>query len=276
MCERRFYFTKNAHDNAFIIIPKKLFTAPEYKSLSAESKLMYGLLLDRESLSEKNGWLDEDGRVFVYFTLDEMADILNCGRGKTVNLFRQLAEKELIERDSSVNGKPSVIYINRVQKSDCFEFEKKTRPSPKNRRGRVRNPNGNNTEMNNTELSNTDTYTKVTEADIREQIEYDCLCPIYGRESVDSIVCLIADTLSVTSAEMCIGGNQYPTSIVKQRLRSLNSEHIGYALEVMAQTEKSVTSIDKYLLTILFRAPSCMDSYFENKVRCDQNLTVTQ
>ena len=53
----------------FIQIPKILFTDKKYKSLPSESKLMYGLLLDRTSLSERNGWLDKDGRVFVYYSI---------------------------------------------------------------------------------------------------------------------------------------------------------------------------------------------------------------
>ncbi len=269
-------FTKNAHEDSFIKVPKKLFTEPEYKSLSAESKLMYGLLLDRESLSRKNGWLDDSGRVFIYYTLDEMSKDLGCGRTKTARLYSQLREKRLIKKKNVIKGKPSAIYVNRVSNTDGCEFQNKTRPSSEKEHDRVPNMNRNKTEMNNTEFSDTDTYCTVSEAEIREQIEYDCLCPVYGRDSIDGIVCLISDTLSVKSKEIRIGDSLYPSQLVKKRLRSLNSEHIGYALEVMSETENTVVNIKKYLLTVLFHAPSCMDSYFENKFRSAQNFNITR
>ena len=51
---------------SFYRIPKALFQEPRFQSLSTDAKTLYGILLDRMSLSVKNGWLDEQNRVFIY------------------------------------------------------------------------------------------------------------------------------------------------------------------------------------------------------------------
>lgn len=77
--------------------PKQLFTDREYADLSAESKVLYGLLLDRMGLSIKNRWYDEQKRVYIYFTLEEAAQLLGCGRDKAMRLFKEL-DNRLIHR----------------------------------------------------------------------------------------------------------------------------------------------------------------------------------
>lgn len=95
-------------------IPKVLFTDQRYKSVSVEAKLLYGLLLDRMSLSIRNGWLDVDGRVYIYFTLEEAIEFLGFGKDKLVKLFQELDQDRgigLIERKKQGQGKPTKIYV---------------------------------------------------------------------------------------------------------------------------------------------------------------------
>ena len=65
-----YYYTNEAEQFNFYRIPKVLFTDPRFSKLSVEAKVLYGLLLDRMSLSLKNDWIDEDGKVYIYFKLD--------------------------------------------------------------------------------------------------------------------------------------------------------------------------------------------------------------
>lgn len=69
-----YFYGAQADQFAFYRIPKALFTDERFKSISAEAKILYGILLDRMSLSRKNGWLDEQGRVFIIFTLEEVME----------------------------------------------------------------------------------------------------------------------------------------------------------------------------------------------------------
>ena len=96
----------------FFRIPCALMTDARYASLSAEAKLLYGLLLDRVNLSERNGWLDAEGRVYIYFTLSEIGRTLGCSKGKALRLLRDLETGvDLIARVRQGLGKPDRIYV---------------------------------------------------------------------------------------------------------------------------------------------------------------------
>ncbi len=66
-----YYYGNEADQYSFYRIPKILLTDRRYKGVSLEAKVLYGLLLDRMGLSARNGWLDDNGRVFLYFTQEE-------------------------------------------------------------------------------------------------------------------------------------------------------------------------------------------------------------
>lgn len=98
----------------FLRFPRELITNPEFRSISIEAKLVYALLLDRLSLSICNGWHDETGRVFIYYTLDEIRDKLQCGYDKAIKCLNELDIKKgagLIERVNQGQGKPARIYV---------------------------------------------------------------------------------------------------------------------------------------------------------------------
>ena len=81
------YFTgMEAEQYSFYRVPKVLFTEPCFKALSCEAKVLYGLMLDRMSMSIKNRWLDSEDRVYIIFTVEEIAELMNCGTQKAVNV----------------------------------------------------------------------------------------------------------------------------------------------------------------------------------------------
>lgn len=98
----------------FFRIPRLLITSPSFRQLSPDSKLLYGLMLDRMGLSAKNGRYDDLGRVYIYYTLEEIQEDLNCGHNKAIKLLAELdAEKGLglIERVKQGQGRPCRIYV---------------------------------------------------------------------------------------------------------------------------------------------------------------------
>ncbi len=98
----------------FYRIPKLLFTAECFQELSCEAKVLYGLFLDRMSLSVRNHWIDEESRVYIIFTVDEIASLMNCGVQKAVKLLKELDHEKgigLIEKKRFGLGKPNVIYV---------------------------------------------------------------------------------------------------------------------------------------------------------------------
>lgn len=96
----------------FYRVPKVLFTEDCFWNVSTDAKLLYGILLDRMNLSARNGWLDEEGRVYIIFTIEEIKGALGCAEKKAVKLLDELEKKcGLIERKRQGLGKPNLIYV---------------------------------------------------------------------------------------------------------------------------------------------------------------------
>ena len=70
---------------SFIWLPNFLFEAPTFTPLSNEAKVLYAFILCRTDLSRKNGWADEYGRIYLYYPINEVVELLHCGRQKAVN-----------------------------------------------------------------------------------------------------------------------------------------------------------------------------------------------
>ena len=127
-----YFYGSEADQFSFYRLPKVLFTDSRFSKLSAEAKILYGLMLDRMSLSIKNGWIDEENHVYIYFKLEDALDMLNIGKDKGVKLFAELdSEKRcrLIKRKKQGLGKPTIIYVmNFVSKGtrNCEKDEHQT------------------------------------------------------------------------------------------------------------------------------------------------------
>ena len=107
-----YFYGIQADQFTFYRVPKILLTDPRYREVSTEAKVLYGILLDRMGLSAKNHWLDEKNRVFIYFTIEEVMEQLQCAEQKTVKLMTELEQKAgLLERKRQGLGRPNRIYL---------------------------------------------------------------------------------------------------------------------------------------------------------------------
>lgn len=109
-----FYHENEAEQFVFYRIPKLLFKDERFSKISSDAKLLYALLLDRMSLSQKNGWVDENKRVYIYFSVQEIMEELNIGSEKCTKIMAELDDKKgcgLIQRKRQGQGKPSKIYV---------------------------------------------------------------------------------------------------------------------------------------------------------------------
>ena len=99
---------------AFYRIPKVLFTDEYFRNLSSDAKVLYGLMLDRMALSIRHQWFDEEGKVYIIFTVEQVIQYMNCGRDKAMKTLAELDTKKgigLIERVKQGFGKPDIIYV---------------------------------------------------------------------------------------------------------------------------------------------------------------------
>ena len=111
-----YFYGDESEEFVFFKIPRQLITDPKFKHVSTDAKLLYGMLLDRMSLSARNGWYDGTGRVYIYYSVDEICGDMTCGRDKAMKLLAELDTKKgigLIERIKQGQGKPTKIYVKR-------------------------------------------------------------------------------------------------------------------------------------------------------------------
>ena len=85
-----YFYGKEADQYSFYKIPKLLFTDEHFKKVSVEAKVLYGLMLDRMSLSVKNQWLDGEGRAYIYYSLEDIMDALGCSNKKAITIMKEL------------------------------------------------------------------------------------------------------------------------------------------------------------------------------------------
>ena len=95
-----YFYGAQAEQFAFYRVPKVLFTNDRFKYLSAEAKTLYGILLDRVPLSAKNGWIDEQGRVYIICTIEEIMADMNCGNKKRSSCYRIWRTRSVSLRES--------------------------------------------------------------------------------------------------------------------------------------------------------------------------------
>lgn len=146
-----YYYGVESEQYTFYRIPKVLFTAPGFRQTSSDAKILYGLMLDRMGLSMRSGWLDEVGRVFIYFTLEEAMTAMGCGHTKAVALFTELDKAGLIERKKQGQGRPTKIYVkNFVRKAEVLTSEKRKSAFPETGSLDFRKTDAINTDISNT------------------------------------------------------------------------------------------------------------------------------
>lgn len=168
------YFKAEQSDQfSFFRIPKALFTEPEFKKLSTDARLLYGILLDRISLSKKNGWIDADGHVYIIYTLTELQELMQMSHTTIIKLLHELDAANgigLIERHRQGNNLASVIYVKNfvkrirgepdgLQKSgnpDCKNLEVRSARNWKSGVQKSGSPDFQKLEPSNTNINETD------------------------------------------------------------------------------------------------------------------------
>lgn len=277
-----YFYEEQADSYSFYRIPKILFSEEIFESLTTEAKVLYGLLLDRISLSRENGWLDEEGRVFVYCTIEYVKDSLQCANTKACGLLKELDDFGLIERRKQGLGKPSIIYVKnftRFLKSEFLDSEKQNSGLPEIGTLDIRKSESNKTNINNTELNKTDPILSGEDEDEREayrqyltkQLELEILYERYlqDKETLDAISELILDVLCSKRKTIRIAGDDKPAGVVKAQFMKLNSMHIEYVMDCMNQNPTKVRNIKQYLLAAIYNAPLTMQSYYRAWVNHD-------
>ena len=270
---------------SFYRIPKALFQEQRFQSLSTDAKTLYGILLDRMSLSAKNGWLDEQNRVFIIFTIEDVKRSLCCADNKATKLLRELEEFGLIERQRRGLGRPSLVYVKnfsadssktRFQNRENHESGGFKSASQDPAKPRCNKTDKNNTEMNETYPFNSEETDGMSQ---REQLEKYFsqslevelllrLCPD-DEDIIYQIVDLLVDTCATKRKMLRIAGDDRPAEVVRSRFMKLNADHIKFVLKCLAENSSPIRNMKQYLLASLYNAPTTMQLSYQNQTNHD-------
>ena len=304
-----YFYGKEADMLSFYRIPKLLFTDDYFKELSTDAKVLYGLLLDRMSISVKNNWFDTEGRAFIYFSIEEIMELLNCGKNKAVKALQELDSVEgigLVEKERQagkgkdlceklvIEGQPEFTLkllreksrIQKVYISNFKKFDLGDSRSLKSKTQEVCFSGANNTNINNTNDSYTESNLIVSADEmgydaspifkayvqlIRENLAVDTLIERepMDRELLEGIYELVLETVMTSGQEIIIASNRYPAELVKSKFMKLNSGHVEYVVDSLKSNTTKVRNIKKYLLAALFNAPSTISGYYQAEVNHD-------
>ena len=237
-------------------------------------------MLDRVFLSQENGWVDEEGRVYIIFTLAAIRKAMDCSEKSAIKYLTELEEFGLIERIRQGLGKPSLIYVkNFIDQENLRVMTCKNYSSPtvKVTGTDQYNLQSNNTNYNNTDLNNTNLILSEDEDRIRygdylsQQLDIAALKLDYPYETemLDGIVDLILDVLCTRRNSIRIAGDEKPAGVVKSRFMKLNMDHIRYVMDCMQENTTKIRSIKQYLLAALYNAPATISSYYRAEVNHD-------
>lgn len=98
----------------FLKFPHSLLSDKRYSGITNDAKLLYALMLDRTSLSVKHSWYDREGRLFIYYTVKEVEETLQCSHNKVLRMLDELENVRLIQRAKQGQGKPTKFYIKKI------------------------------------------------------------------------------------------------------------------------------------------------------------------
>ena len=270
---------------SFFRIPKALFQEQRFQNLSTDAKTLYGILLDRMSLSVKNEWFDKNGRVFIIFTIEDVKRTLRCADNKATRLLRELEKFGLIERKRRGQGKPCLVYVKNFSAESSKESVKNRDnddscgskiacQDPVKSRGIKKKENK--TEMNNTNLILSDESEKMKNRELLEEyfsrsLEIDLLLRLYpdDEDTLYQIVNLLVDTCATNRKTLRIAGDDKPAEVVRSRFMKLNADHIRFVLKCLAENSSPIRNMKQYLLASLYNAPTTMQLSYQNQTNHD-------
>ena len=280
-----YYYGVEAEQFTFVRVPKVLFIDKEhFGGLSNEAKLVYGLLLERMSLSRKNNWIDKHNRVYIIFPVEEIEESLDVGHEKALNLLKELDDQSgigLVKKKRRGLGLPSILYVkNFIVKGEKSTDYIPTSRSTENEFQEVGKSDSNNIDINNTDMSYTYNQSinlprtgfqnfspgadglidgidrNTVEEEVKKQIDYDCLI-----SHPDSSVVQMAEEIKDLMVDVLCGersvvseGKRVSEETAKSAYRKITFDHVQYVMKSLVSYPDKISRIDRFLTASLFNS----------------------
>ena len=211
----------------------KFLFEDEFKSLSIGAKIIYSVMIDRMELSIKNNWMDNEGKSYIFMTIEDIQEKINCSKQTAQNVLKELEYKELIIRVRQGFGKPNKIY---VQKIDFKKSKNHNSRSLKNRLQEVQILDPNKTNINKTEYNKTDINNKSGAKAPDKEVAFEV--PLKD-----------GSYYGISQQDIDIYKNLYPNIDIDQEIKNI----IGWNM-ANASKRKTKVGIKKHINTWLSRA----------------------
>lgn len=292
-----YIYSDQASQFAYYRIPKILFTDDRYRGITTDAKVLYGLLLDRVSLSIKNKWVDSQNRVYIIYATAEVQEALNCGEHKVTLLFRELENKAgLIERKRQGLGRPNLIYVknfvgrpeppkSRFQNDENHGSAAAKSEVPEPAEMADQEPpksTGINTDPSKTDRSNLNSSHSVPEDGYEAkrdaydryldgQLQMEALRQEYPmhQKMLEEIKNLILSVLLSDASTVRVRKQNMPASVVKSQFMKLDADHIRMVMDGLIQTTTQIKDVRQYLMAVIYNAPDTVDTYYQLRVNHD-------
>lgn len=279
-----YYFTKEDFESFnFFKVPKALFTKEIFKPLKVEEKILYSAFLDRISLSQKNSWIDREGKVYIIYTNSEIEDYFGFSKGSTVKYMKNLEKIGLIEKRVRGLGLPNLIYVknfaklieeeNELKKDKSessednsknlsenqnvdsrdteYEIEKSKNCTPE-----VQEVSTTKTDMSNTKFSNTNNNIISINLDDVDRLinKFNLEISFYEepyKKAYEEMLKIIRNTLS-SKSNIIVSGISVSFSKYFERFKLLEKTHFEYALSCYFKNIDRIVNFQSYILSLLY------------------------
>ena len=289
MNEATYMNNQNETGRKFFMLPQSLICGERYKDIPLAAKVMYSLLYDRMHLSIKNEWKDEDGKVFINYSLEAIVEVLGISRRSVLNYLQLLEDHSLITRSTPVKGRATRIYVRTIEEAEKRTAHSDTETSAKNAPVQKmhqtsaksapvpgQNLHPSYTKLNYTELNNNKNpsypsypsvgiegmeqngrqdYQIVLEK-IKAGVDYDQLLKFYPAQKamlddlINVILMVMIDNSSTIFVSRTIG--ELPADYVKGLFERIGFEDIDTVMMNLLRNTTDVKSDGRYMKTVLF------------------------
>lgn len=241
-----YFYGMQADAYTFYRIPKALFSDPYFKKLSCEAKVLYGLLLDRMSLSVKNKWFDEQGRVYILFKVEDVSEHMGCCKQTAIKLFAELDSQKgigLIEKKRLGLGKANVIYVkNFMLREEVAEAPDPPVNTQKSKNHTSGNPNNRLQEVQVLDFKNSKTSTSGSSEIIPQEVQISD-CNNTDKNNTDSNETENSNILSDRLIRDRSKGSDADGAVNYYAYQDLIRENIDYSALCMAHSAEDVDGI---------------------------------
>jgi len=297
------YFTVETSDNfVFFRIPKVFFKDENFKSLCTDSKVLYGLMLDRMGLSRKNGWYDKNGHAYIYYSVASIQDDMGLSNKTVSKCLKELKELGLIKVVRQGLTKNNIIYVMDFSRPapDAPEIPDEdntpllpNEPEESSGEDRVEEAALDNYDpgapQKDTPLDDYaappqdippgkargKTRDKPTERDyantvleIKQNISYERLLQKYssptGHRIVEGVVALLADILCFPGESVVINKTPVPYDVVRTKLEQVECDHVEYVLDNILNSHIEIKNYKSYLLSSLYNSVDVLDLHYRS------------